>query len=85
MFFQYLLIIKISAKKLFVQYNVRLINWICKNKKSAISKINDYKLLPFKDLEYIEKDYKKDLDEYVNKLNYKLLTQNQIINFLIKK
>lgn len=81
----YKFFIKISAKKLFIQYNVRLINWICKNKKNAISKIKDYKLLPFKELEEIKKDYKKDLDEYVNKLNYIPLTQNEIIKFLIKK
>ena len=80
----YKFFIKISSKKLFIQYNIRLINWICKNKNKAISKINDYKLLPFKKIEDIEEDYKKDLIEYVDKLNYKLYTQNQIIKFLKK-
>jgi len=32
--------IKILPKKLFIQYNSRIINWICKNKKEALSKIN---------------------------------------------
>jgi uridine kinase len=46
--------IKIVPKKLFIQYNSRIINWICKNKEEALSKINHYKLLPFRTLDEIE-------------------------------
>jgi adenylate kinase family enzyme len=77
--------IKISPKKLFIQYNSRIINWICKNKEEALSKINHYKLLPFRTLHEIEEQYKKDLDEYVIKLKYKLCNQTKIINFLEKQ
>lgn len=81
----YKFFIKISPKKLFIQYNSRIINWICKNKEEALSKINHYKLLPFRTLNEIEEQYKKDLDEYVIKLKYKLYNQTKIINFLEKQ
>ena len=77
--------IKITPKKLFIQYNSRIINWICKNKEEALSKINHYKLLPFRTLHEIEEQYKKDLDEYVIKLKYKLCNKTKIINFLEKQ
>ena len=82
---KYKFYIKIVAKKLFIQYNSRIINWICKNKEEALSKINHYKLLPFRTLDEIEKQYNKDLDDYVVKSKYKLYSQSQIIKFLEKQ
>ena len=82
---KYKFYIKIIPKKLFIQYNSRIINWICKNKEEAISKINHYKLLPFRTLDEIKKQYKNDYNDYVVKLNYKLYTQNKIIKFLEKQ
>ena len=82
---KYKFYIKILPKKLFIQYNSRIINWICKNKEEALSKINHYKLLPFRTLDEIEKQYNKDLDDYVIKSIYKLYSQNKIIKILEKQ
>ena len=82
---KYKFYIKIVPKKIFIQYNSRIINWICKNKEEALNKINHYKLLPFRTLDEIEKQYKKDYNDYVVKYKYKLYSQNKIIKFLEKK
>jgi len=82
---KYKFYIKISSNKLFIQYNSRIINWICKNKEEALSKINHYKLLSFRTLDEIEKQYKNDYNDYVVKLKYKLYSQNKIIKFLEKQ
>jgi len=82
---KYKFYIKISPKKLFIQYNSRIINWICKNKKKALSKINNYELLQFKNLDEIEKQYNKDYNAYVIKHKYKLYSQHKIIKFLNKQ
>jgi adenylate kinase family enzyme len=82
---KYKFYIKIIPKKLFIQYNSRIINWICKNKEEALSKINNYKLLPFRTLDEIEKQYNNDYNDYVVKLKYKLYSQNKIIKFLEKQ
>lgn len=79
---KYKFFIKISTKNLFLQYNKRLINWICKNKNNAVSIIKKYNLLPFKNLNEIKKMYDDDYSVYVNKLKYILLNKHKIIDFL---
>jgi adenylate kinase family enzyme len=75
--------IKISPKKLFLQYNTRIVNYICKNKNNIILNLNNNKLPPkFKNKEDLEKEYNTDYNNYVSTLNYTLSTSTQIINFI---
>lgn len=77
--------IKISPKKLFIQYNTRIVNYICKNKNNIILNLNKNKLPPkFKTIEDLEKEYNNDYNSYVLDLNYKLYTSMQIINYIKK-
>ena len=75
--------IKISPKQLFIQYNTRLLNYICKNKNNIILNLNKNKLPPnFTPIEDLEKEYNIDYFNYVTELNYTLSTSSQIINFI---
>jgi len=75
--------IKISPKQLFIQYNTRILNYICKNKNNIILNLNKNKLPPnFKTIEDLEKKYNIDYNNYVTELNYTLSTSSQIINFI---
>ena len=75
--------IKIFPKQLFIQYNTRLLNYICKNKNNIILNLNKNKLPPnFKTIEDLEKEYNIDYDNYVTELKYTLSTSSQIINFI---
>ena len=75
--------IKISTKQLFIQYNTRILNYICKNKNNIILNLNKKKLPPnFKTIEDLEKEYNIDYNNYVTELNYTLSTSSQIINFI---
>ena len=75
--------IKISSKKLFIQYNTRIVNYICKNKNDIFLNLNKSKLPPnFKTIEDLEKEYNIDYNNYVTELNYTLSNSSQIINFI---
>jgi S-methylmethionine-dependent homocysteine/selenocysteine methylase len=75
--------IKISPKQLFIQYNTRMVNYICKNKNNIILNLNKNKLPPiFKTIEDLEKEYNIDYNNYVTNLDYTLYTFSQIINFI---
>ena len=75
--------IKISPKQLFIQYNTRILNYICKNKNNIILNLNKNKLPPnFTPIEDLEKEYNIDYFNYVTELNYTLSTSSQIINFI---
>ena len=75
--------IKISPKQLFIQYNTRIVNYICKNKNNIILNFNKNKLPSnFKTIEELEKEYNIDYNNYVADLNYTLCTSSQIINFI---
>ena len=75
--------IKISPKQLFIQYNTRILNYICKNKNNIILNLNKKKLPPnFTTIEDLEKEYNIDSNNYVTELNYTLSTSSQIINFI---
>ena len=75
--------IKISPKQLFIQYNTRIVNYICKNKNNIILNFNKNKLPSnFKTIEELEKEYNIDYNNYVTELNYTLSTSSQIINFI---
>jgi len=75
--------IKISPKQLFIQYNRRILNYICKNKNNIILNLNKNKLPPnFKTIEDLEKEYNIDYNNYVTELKYTLSTSSQIINFI---
>jgi len=75
--------IKISLKQLFIQYNTRLLNYICKNKNNIILNFNKNKLPSnFKNIEDLKKEYNIDYNNYVTELKYTLSTSSQIINFL---
>jgi hypothetical protein len=75
--------IKISPKQLFIQYNTRLLNYICKNKNNIILNLNKNKLPPnFTPIEDLEKEYNIDYFNYITELNYTLSTSSQIINFI---
>lgn len=81
----YKFFIKISPKKLFIQYNTRIVNYICKNKNNIILNLNKNKLPPrCKTMEDLEKEYNIDYNNYVSNLNYKLYTSIQIINYIKK-
>ena len=75
--------IKITPKQLFIQYNTRIVNYICKNKNNIILNLNKNKLpYDFKTIENLEKEYNIDYNNYVTDLNYTLCTSSQIINFI---
>ena len=75
--------IKISPKQLFIQYNTRILNYICKNKNNIILNLNKNKLPPnFKTIEDLKKEYNIDYNNYVTELKYTLSTSSQIINFI---
>ena len=77
------LIMLIIIKQLFIQYNTRLLNYICKNKNNIILNLNKNKLPPnFKTIEDLEIEYNIDYDNYVTELKYTLSTSSQIINFI---
>jgi ABC-type dipeptide/oligopeptide/nickel transport system ATPase subunit len=75
--------IKISPQKLFIQYNMRLVNYICKNKNNIILNIKKNILPPScKNMEDLHKEYTVDYKNYVTNLNYTLYSSTQIINFI---
>ena len=73
--------LKISAKKLFMQRNIRLLNYLCKNKKKYEYDIQNLKIPDFRSLEEIKEEYAKDILLYKNH-NYLLKSGDWIIDFV---
>ena len=84
----YKLFIDISPDILFKQYNTRLVNYICSNKEKlikSINSINNKKPIPnFKNMAEIDKMLNDDIQLYVNKMGYVLMSQDKIISNLQK-
>ena len=77
--------IKINPELLLKQRNIRLLNYLCKNKTKNINLIkNNNFYYSFSTLKTIKKEYKKDYKLYT-KYNYKPMTQNSIYNNIIKQ
>ena len=79
----YKFFIKISPKQLYIQYNLRLVNYICKNKEEIKNNITKYNFLPpFKTINDLINKYNNDINDYINNLDYKLYSSKKIINFI---
>jgi len=74
--------IKIQPKQLFIQYKLRYLNWICKNKDDVSNNINKYILPQFKTIKDLTDFYKKDLNGYVKKYKYILYTSERLIGVI---
>jgi hypothetical protein len=82
---KYKFFIKMSADALFIQYNLRLLNIIIRDKALISKKIKAGELLyQFKTIDEIKSMYKRDAELYVTKNKYLELSHSQITQVIDK-